>query len=225
MSQILIFAIGLFAQLLFSARLLVQWIASERAKKVLSPVLFWQLSMAASFLLCIYGWFRNDFAIILGQLIAYYIYIWNLKSKDYWGKLPSILRYVCVFLPVCAVAYFLFNWEDTFTRLFTQENIPIGLIIFGVIGQFTFTLRFIYQWLYSRKAGESLLPATFWIISLTGSAMIITYAVIRRDPVLLLGQATGFIVYVRNLMIGYKDSKKTNNQKADILVNKKHDTL
>ena len=50
MSQYFIIAIGLLAQLLFSARLLVQWIASERAHKVLSPTLFWQLSMAASFL-------------------------------------------------------------------------------------------------------------------------------------------------------------------------------
>lgn len=49
MSQYFIIAIGLLAQLLFSARLLVQWIASERAHKVLSPTLFWQLSMAASF--------------------------------------------------------------------------------------------------------------------------------------------------------------------------------
>ena len=206
MSQYLIFAIGLFAQLLFSARLLVQWIASERAKKVLSPLLFWQLSMVASFLLCLYGWLRYDFAIILGQLVAYYIYIWNLKSKAYWDKLPSVLRYVFLFLPVCAVSFFLINWENSFTRLFTQENIPAALIVFGVIGQFTFTLRFIYQWYYSRKAGESTLPVTFWIISLIGSAMIITYAIIRRDPVLLLGQTTGFIVYVRNIMIGCRNA-------------------
>jgi len=208
MSKILIIAIGFTAQLLFSARLIVQWISSERAKKVMSPILFWQLSMAGSVLLCTYGWLRNDFAIILGQLIAYYIYIWNLNSKNFWKKLPLFSRWIFYLLPATAVIYFLISWQDTFTRLFTQENIPIKLIVFGVIGQFTFTLRFIYQWNYSRKAGESLLPATFWIISLTGSAMIIIYAVIRQDPVLLLGQATGFIVYIRNIMIGYKETKK-----------------
>ena len=204
MSQFLIFTIGFLAQILFSARLLVQWIASERAKKVLSPLLFWQLSMAAAFLLCLYGWLRNDFAIILGQLIAYYVYIWNLKSLNHWVKLSQILRYSINCLPVLAIVYFLFNWQDTFSRLFTQENIPTTLIVFGVIGQFTFTLRFIYQWQYSRKAGESALPVAFWMISLAGSAMIITYAIIRRDPVLLIGQATGFIVYIRNIMIGCK---------------------
>lgn len=202
MSDYLIFGVGLLAQFLFSARLLVQWIASERAKQVLSPTLFWQLSMAASFLLCFYGWLRNDFAIILGQLIAYYIYIWNLKTKGAWGALPRIARIVFSGLPLAAVGYFLINGQETFSRLFEQENIPMTLILFGIIGQFTFTLRFIYQWWVSRKTGESVLPPMFWIISLTGSSMVIAYAIIRHDPVLILGQATGFIVYIRNLMIG-----------------------
>lgn len=212
MSQYFIIAIGLLAQLLFSARLLVQWIASERAHKVLSPTLFWQLSMAASFLLCIYGWLRNDFAIILGQLISYYVYIWNLNSKGAWGKLPQAARILFFCIPIIAVGYFLLNWSETFTRLFQQENIPVWLIVFGVVGQFTFTLRFIYQWWYSRKAGESVLPIMFWVISLTGSAMIISYAIIRHDPVLILGQATGFVVYARNIMIGYKSSRKPDDK-------------
>lgn len=92
MSQYFIFVVGLFAQLLFSARLLIQWIASERALTMLSPTLFWQLSMVASFLLCLYGWLRNDFTIIIGQLISYYIYIWNLKSKGSWEKLFKVAR-------------------------------------------------------------------------------------------------------------------------------------
>jgi lipid-A-disaccharide synthase-like uncharacterized protein len=207
MSQYLIFATGLSAQLLFSARLLVQWAASERANRVLSPTLFWQLSMAASFLLCLYGWLRSDFAVILGQLVSYYIYIWNLNSKGSWKKLPKAVRIVFSAMPVAAVCYFILDWSGTFTRLFMQENIPVRLILFGVAGQFTFTLRFIYQWWYSRRAGESVLPVIFWIISLTGSAMIIAYAVIRRDPVLILGQATGFIVYARNIMIGWRHSE------------------
>lgn len=216
MHEYLIYAIGLLAQISFSARLLVQWIASERAKKVLSPVLFWQLSMAASFLLCIYGWLRNDFAIIMGQLAAYYIYIWNLKSKGSWGKLPAVARFIFAMLPVAALVFFVFNFRETFSRLFEQEHIPLTLIAFGVVGQFTFTLRFVYQWLYSRRAGESVLPLAFWIISLTGSAMIISYALIRHDPVLILGQATGFVVYVRNIMILYKSKKVEVIENDDI---------
>lgn len=207
MNPYLIFLIGIAAQILFSGRLLVQWIASERAKKVLSPTLFWQMSMAASFMLCVYGWLRNDFAIIAGQLISYYIYIWNLRAKKAWDTMPAVLRAVVSYLPVVAVCWFAIDWRETAEHLFRQENIPGWLIVFGTVGQFTFTLRFIYQWRYSARAGESLLPTTFWLISLLGSGMIIAYAIIRRDPVLILGQSTGFVVYLRNIMISRKAAR------------------
>lgn len=207
MNPYLVFLIGIAAQILFSGRLLVQWIASERAKKVLSPTLFWQMSMAASFMLCVYGWLRNDFAIIAGQLISYYIYIWNLRAKKAWDTMPAVLRAVVSYLPVVAVCWFAIDWRETAEHLFRQENIPGWLIVFGTVGQFTFTLRFIYQWRYSARAGESLLPTTFWLISLLGSGMIIAYAIIRRDPVLILGQSTGFVVYLRNIMISRKAAR------------------
>lgn len=204
MSYWLIFGIGLIAQGLFTVRMLVQWIASERAKKVESPTLFWQLSMLGSLLLCLYGWLRNDFAIVLGQLVSYYVYIWNLNAKGSWQTVPRAMRYIFLSIPVAAVTYFAVDWRDTVEHLFMQEDIPMWLIVYGVAGQVTFTLRFVYQWWYSRKQGESLLPAMFWIISLTGSAMIVSYAIIRRDPILILGQVTGFVVYTRNLMIAYR---------------------
>ncbi|WP_106830961.1 lipid-A-disaccharide synthase N-terminal domain-containing protein [Parabacteroides pacaensis] len=199
-----IYGIGFLAQILFSARLFIQWIASERAKRVLSPVIFWQLSMVASFLLCLYGWLRNDFAIIVGQFISYYIYIWNLKTQQVWNKLISPLRFVFMFMPIIAIAWFLWDWRDIRVHLFAQENIPMWLIIFGIGGQFTFTLRFIYQWWYSRKVGESLLPLNFWLISLLGSSMIVIYAIIRHDPVLVVGQSTGMIIYARNIYLSLK---------------------
>lgn len=209
MNHYIIYGIGLIAQGFFAARLLVQWIASERTKKVQSPVLFWQLSMIGSLTLCLYGWLRHDFAIVLGQLVSYYVYIWNLNAKGSWGKIPISMRVIFFVLPIAAVAYFALDWRETVERLFRQDDIPMWLIMYGVLGQFTFTLRFIYQWSYSRKRGESLLPVFFWILSLTGSALIVSYAVIRRDPVLIIGQATGVIVYVRNLMIAYGSREKS----------------
>ena len=204
MSLYLIYSIGFLAQIIFSARLLVQWVASEKAHKVLSPTLFWQLSMGASLLLCLYGWLRYDFAVIFGQVISYYIYIWNLHVKNAWIKIPAVMRVIFFALPLLFIVYFVIDGDSFFIGLFRQENIPLWLIVFGVTGQFTFTLRFIYQWYYSHKAGESLLPHTFWVISITGSTMIIIYALIRHDPVLIIGQITGLVVYVRNIMIGNK---------------------
>ena len=71
--SMLVYAIGFLAQGFFSARMLVQWILSEKARRVLSPTVFWVLSIIGSYLLCIYGWLRHDFAIVLGQFISYYI--------------------------------------------------------------------------------------------------------------------------------------------------------
>lgn len=86
-------------------------------------------------------------------------------------------------------------------QFFRNEDIPLGVLIFGSMGQIIFTLRFVYQWLYSRRKNESMLPLGFWLISLSGSLIIVAYALYRRDPVLILGQSTGLIVYCRNIYI------------------------
>ena len=83
MNQYLVFSIGFLAQILFSARQLTQWIASEKAGRILSPLLFWQLSILASFLLMVYGILRNDLVIILGQIITYGVYIRNLHYHGF----------------------------------------------------------------------------------------------------------------------------------------------
>ena len=71
-----------------------------------------------------------------------------------------------------------------------------------------FTLRFIYQWHYSYRRHESVLPLGFWIISLTGCAIIVSYGAFRYDPVLILGQSVGFFTYSRNIMLYNKQRKK-----------------
>lgn len=202
-----IYCIGFLAQGFFSARILVQWLMSEKARRVLSPTVFWVLSIIGSYLLCIYGWLRDDFAIVLGQCISYYIYLWNLSIKGVWRKIPLIFRIILLLTPVAAASFMLGNSAEVIERLFRNDDIPIWLLIYGCSGQILFTLRFIYQWYYSRKAGESELPAGFWIISLTGSLLIVSYAVVRHDPVLIIGQSFGLVAYIRNLCILRKQIK------------------
>lgn len=206
-SPVWIYAIGFLAQAFFSARLLYQWIVTEKAKKVLSPPIFWILSIFGSYLLFIYGVLRNDFAIIFGQFIAYYIYLWNLNMQGIWKRTNRLMRGVLLLTPVVATA-FLVRDTDTFTStFFRNENIPLGWLVFGAAGQILFTFRFIYQWVYSARRHQSALPAGFWIISLLGSASIIAYGIFRLDPVLILGQSFGFVAYIRNIMIGYASNK------------------
>ena len=195
----MIYVIGFLAQVFFSARILLQWILSERAKKVISPAIFWQLSIVGSYLLFVYGWLRDDFAIILGQIISYYIYIWNLDKKHQWKKLPFIIRTLLLLTPVAAILYMLKDASAFVDQFFRNEKIPLWLLIYGSMGQIIFTLRFVYQWIYSKRKDESLLPIGFWVISLLGALIIVSYAIYRRDPVLILGQSTGLIAYSRNI--------------------------
>jgi lipid-A-disaccharide synthase-like uncharacterized protein len=201
MSQNLVFAVGFLAQLLFSARQLTQWISSERAGKILSPLLFWQLSIVASFLLMVYGILRHDLAIILGQLATYGIYLRNLHYHGFWNKIPLTARTLALIFPVVAVSWLVLGETHSVQRVIANEAIPAWLMFWGIAGQLVFTFRFVYQWLYSERRHESLLPIGFWAISITGSAMVLSYAVIRRDPVLLVGQSFGLFVYSRNVFL------------------------
>lgn len=199
MNQPWYFILGFVAQILFSLRVFVQWVLSEKAKKVVSPAIYWQLSLLASIIFSIYGWLRGDFAIILGQFFTYYIYIWNLKRKNRWIKLNPILRYIIIILPVLALIFIVSEGLSTKNRLF--DNISLPLLVFGSVGQIIFTLRFIYQWWYSRSRNESILPSGFWILSLAGATITIIYGVFRRDPVLIIGHGAGFFAYARNLWL------------------------
>ncbi len=201
MQDWLIYAIGFLAQILFSGRLLLQWIVSEKNKKVLTPSLFWKLSLIASFLLFVYGWLRDDFAIMLGQTLTYFIYIRNLQLQGEWQKAPKALRWFLWLFPLLIVVYGYNNNAYDIQELFKNEAIPTWLLIWGSVAQVIFTLRFVYQWMYSEKNKESTLPFGFWLLSLIGSLMILAYAIWRRDPVLFVGHILGTVIYIRNLIL------------------------
>ncbi len=81
-------------------------------------------------------------------------------------------------------------------------------LIIGFIGQGLFSMRFIIQWLSSEKHKSSVIPIAFWYFSLFGGATLLCYAIYRRDPVIIWGQATGFIIYARNLQLIYKERRR-----------------
>lgn len=206
-----IYALGFVAQGLFSARILVQWLMSEKQKKVVNPTLFWVLSLVASIVYFIYAYLRNDFSIMLGLFISYFIYLWNMGMKGVWKKLPDAVRIPLVtalgVLPFAAIAVlFLRNPEAAVANLFRNDLIPGWMIVMGTVGQLVFTVRFIYQFIYSHKRNESLLPVGFWIIGIVGGTILVTYGALRHDWVLLVGQAFGLVTYIRNLMIWHRSS-------------------
>jgi lipid-A-disaccharide synthase-like uncharacterized protein len=71
----------------------------------------------------------------------------------------------------------------------------------GFSGQVLFSARFIVQWIASEVKKKSVIPVAFWFLSLGGSLVLLTYAIYRRDPVFVVGQSAGLIVYTRNLIL------------------------
>ena len=83
-------------------------------------------------------------------------------------------------------------------------------LIIGFAGQALFTLRFLAQWIASEKARKSTVPIAFWWLSLSGGAVLLTYAIHRRDPVFALGQGAGLFIYMRNITLIRRERRETS---------------
>ena len=77
-------------------------------------------------------------------------------------------------------------------------------LIIGFISQAIFASRFVFQWIYSERRGESHIPIVFWYLSIFGGLGLLIYAISRKDPVIILGQSFGIFIYIRNLILIYK---------------------
>lgn len=95
-------------------------------------------------------------------------------------------------------------------KLFLNITEPFALIWVGIglLGQILFTGRMIVQWLASEKEKKSVVPVAFWWMSLTGATMLIIYFIWRQDAIGVLGQATGWLIYVRNLWMIIRDKRQ-----------------
>ena len=85
-------------------------------------------------------------------------------------------------------------------------------LIIGFTGQAFFSARFLVQWLYSEWHKRSLFPTAFWYFSIAGAAVLLAYAIHRRDPVFIIGQLTGVLIYSRNLYFIVRERTNVRNE-------------
>jgi len=90
------------------------------------------------------------------------------------------------------------------------SQIEIIFLIIGFLGQGLFASRFAVQWIISEKKGESYIPVIFWYLSIFGGLGLLTYAIFRKDPVIIIGQCFGLFIYLRNLFLIYKKNNEIN---------------
>lgn len=98
-------------------------------------------------------------------------------------------------------------------------NIPMAELIWLSIGfgaQAMFSMRFILQWIASERARQSIVPEAFWYFSFAGGLMLFVYAVHRMDPVFILGQGMGLVIYSRNIYFIWRHKRAMAEQPADV---------
>ncbi len=199
--------IAIIAQLLFGARMLSQWLLSEKQKKVVTPLTFWWLSLSGSFVLFIYGYLRVDFPLMLGQILAYIIYIRNLQIQKQWNILPKWTQLFVIGIPIAIVIYGYNNGKFDLAALFSKDEMPQWLLLLGIVAQVLFTLRFVYQWFYAEKNKDATLPLGFWLFSFTGGLLSLAYFTFRIDYIMMLSYGLGTFIYSRNIYLYFKSQQ------------------
>jgi lauroyl/myristoyl acyltransferase/lipid-A-disaccharide synthase-like uncharacterized protein len=183
----------------------VQWIASERAGRSVVPVAFWFLSLSGSVLLLAYAWLRHDAVFIAAQSIALLVYIRNLQllwnRRDTGDDTSERAKGAPVTAVVLTAAMVVTTLVAAASARHLDNAVPGPLLVLGLAGQFVFGTRFGIQLLASEKEGRSVMPLGFWYSSLAGSALLLTYALFRKDPVFILAHAPNLAVYTRNLVL------------------------
>ena len=97
------------------------------------------------------------------------------------------------------------NLAEWWANISTTE---LAWLVIGFSAQVMFSMRFLVQWIYSERARQSVVPELFWYFSVAGGALLLSYAIYRMDPVFILGQATGLLIYSRNIYFIWRGKRE-----------------
>lgn len=191
--------IGWLGQGFYFVRFLVQWLASERARRIVVPVLFWWMSLAGG--LCMLAFtllWDEDLIMVAGAAIPLFIYPRNLVLLRTGRPLRGGLL-LAVALGIVAFTGFVI-WRDLLHGKFAELP-PLWMAVGGA-GQALWVSRFPLQWWISERRGRSVLPRSFFAVSLAGSVLLLAYAIHRREPIYIAGQVLTPFLNARNLWLG-----------------------
>jgi lipid-A-disaccharide synthase-like uncharacterized protein len=194
---------GLLGNLLFTIRVLIQWISSERAKKSVAPPAFWWFSLAGAVVMIIYSVerifdvkFQNSptpLPLLIGLIISLVPYIRNLmlcyRVSLKWHILSYLLAALILFF--CVGLLFKMDVPQVRTRW----------IMVGTIGSFIWYTRFLWQWIYAEKWKKSEFPISFWYLSLIGLVLNLIYSLVMQDLVFILSFVFNLVPIGRNIVL------------------------
>jgi len=197
---------GMGGNLLYSARVLVQWIASERAKKSIAPRSFWWISLIACFILIIYSIERSidermrdkppPLPLLVGYIITLVPYFRNLLLSYNVKRRWHIASYV--------LAFFIFLICLGLLLKIQAPMIRSRWFIVGAAGSLIWNMRFLWQWVHAERVKKSVFPISFWYLSFLGWILNILYSLVMQDLVYILGFVFNIVPITRNIMLSRK---------------------
>lgn len=194
--MILVQLFGWVGNAAFFSRFFVQWLASERAGRSITPRAFWWLSVLGAACFVVYLTSRGELVLLTGVSVNGLIYARNLTlSRETSQRLPGAILLGGAVVAAVAIVFsgverLRSAWDDT----------PLWFLC-SVAGQVPWSSRFVVQWVQSERMGVSHLPRSFWWLSLAGNLFLLSYALHLGDAVLIAGYLPGPLVQVRNLML------------------------
>lgn len=102
------------------------------------------------------------------------------------------------------LGHLLDKWQAYFSGMDASDVLWLAV---GLFGQALFMMRFVVQWIHSERHQKSIIPVSFWYLSLVGGLIVLAYGLHKAEPVIILGQLPGTFVYARNLMLIYRERR------------------
>lgn len=198
-------ALGVAGQTLFFARTGWQWVASERAGRVVVPSRYWELSFVAAGLLLAYAASTGDPIFIAGPVVSVLVFARNLRltrlsreDRPAAGSPLFLLAPVLVLFGVLATL----GVSAKLGKL--EATTSIAWLVVGLVGQELWSTRNVIQWWVSERQGHSVLPPAYFAVSTLGAMLLLTYAIHRVDWVFMAAYALNPIPYARNLWLSLR---------------------
>lgn len=189
--------LGWIGNACFFSRFLVQWALSERARRSLTPEVFWRLSLLGTVCWIVYSSQQDNYVLLVGFVLNGSIYARNLWMQRRSGTrtlTPRLAALIALASVIGLVAGALWNLD-------ADPEASVAWVVCAAVGQAIWSARFVVQWWHSERAGESHFPPTFWWLSLAGNALLLAYALHLGDPIFIAAFVPGPLVQVRNLML------------------------
>ncbi len=205
--------IGIVGGLIFYGRFYVQWIASERAGRSVMPLVFWYMSSIGSVLLLVFAVATRSPLGALGQNFNIVVYGRNLmhiwREKGTLTKRRRWLVYVVVgIVGITAAGLLVHVWLGEYRHVQEQpEHVSRSVwmwLAIGVVGQVLFAARFLVQWLATERLRRSVIPVSFWYLSLAASSLQAATFLQRGEWVFGVGMLATIVIYLRNVWLVHR---------------------